>query len=279
MLPFLGIAEQMAVLNLNDVVHVPSGLCFLTSPSLFPSSVINLNKSGRALRRSAEVTQALVWCGERLLFSPVSSFLAYCSLKLIMTAKPSAKKYFRDASRVIMFSIHSWRNVGKVKCWRKKRPTLKALIILAQLWFPQITIQWKWMGGKKKKKSSTAFFFSPFSMKWGSHNFKWKPFLCLQWWLLNVVADCKAISTADLLLKSHKEGHNGLRHRFDFINGSYLWFWAEPYMLLSCHFVGEKNINSSFRETPLQVKSVSSFLYILPLKTCMCCKILTIWNL
>lgn len=47
----------MAVLNLNDVVHVPSGLCFLTSPLLFQPSVINLKKSSRTLRVAREVMQ------------------------------------------------------------------------------------------------------------------------------------------------------------------------------------------------------------------------------
>lgn len=45
----------MAVLNLNDVVHVPSGLCFLTTPLLFPSGVMNLKGSSRTLPRAAEV--------------------------------------------------------------------------------------------------------------------------------------------------------------------------------------------------------------------------------
>lgn len=45
----------MAVLNLNDVVHVPSGLCFLTTPLLFPSGVINLKGSSRTLGWAAEV--------------------------------------------------------------------------------------------------------------------------------------------------------------------------------------------------------------------------------
>lgn len=46
----------MAVLNLNDVVHVPSGLCFPTTPSLFPSGVMNLKGPRRTLRRAAEAS-------------------------------------------------------------------------------------------------------------------------------------------------------------------------------------------------------------------------------
>lgn len=40
-----GASKQMAVLNLNDVEHIPHVLCFLTSSLLFQSSVRNLTSS------------------------------------------------------------------------------------------------------------------------------------------------------------------------------------------------------------------------------------------
>lgn len=43
--------KQMVVLHLNDVVHVPGGLCFLTQPLLFCCSVINLQRYARTLER------------------------------------------------------------------------------------------------------------------------------------------------------------------------------------------------------------------------------------
>lgn len=67
----------MAVLNLNDVVHVPSGLCFLTSPLLFQSSVINLKESSRTLRGAAEVIKCRSDV-ERGCFASVSLSLIYC---------------------------------------------------------------------------------------------------------------------------------------------------------------------------------------------------------
>lgn len=87
----------------------------------------------------------------------------------------------------------------------------------------------KKMDERKNDKSSSffpffffffLFFFYHFSLKWSSDNFKWKPSLWIHWWLLRVVADCKAISNAEPLLKNHKEGQNGLRQRFDFTNES-----------------------------------------------------------
>lgn len=55
MLLFLGAMKQMAVLNLNDVVHVPCGLCFLPLPLVFQSAVINLSRSSRTLEGAAQL--------------------------------------------------------------------------------------------------------------------------------------------------------------------------------------------------------------------------------
>lgn len=56
--------KQMAVLNLNDIEHIPHGRCFLTSSLLFQSSVRNQKKlqeaSGIMLERSNMET--LLFC-------------------------------------------------------------------------------------------------------------------------------------------------------------------------------------------------------------------------
>lgn len=140
MLSFLGTTKQMAVLNLNDVAHVPSGLCFLTSPLLFQSSVINLKKSSRTLGGGAEVIEHRSKV-ERGCFSCVFYFL-----HIVHFNRSWLWMLKRNASCIIMFFIPSWHKVEKVKRWQKVAHWM--LIILAQWWFPQTTIQWKWMGEK-----------------------------------------------------------------------------------------------------------------------------------
>lgn len=93
-------------------------------------------------------------------------------------------------------------------------------------------------------------------MKWSSHNFKWKPSSWIHWWLLNVVADCKAISNADPLLKSSQRGTEWPTAKIWLYKWVFFLFLNGPFMLLSCSFSG-KYMKSSFRENTASLSQAS----------------------
>lgn len=150
MLLILGTPKQMAVLNLNDVVHIPSGLCFLTMPLLFLSTVINLSWS--------DITRVCRGNTVQDVRKDCSSF-DVCVCESLLSA---LKKTFPDGFCVIFYSIHSWRKLIKMKTVEKpkcrlKQPTPNSLITLGQLWFSISKIQWKVMNPHPPQTNSTFF--------------------------------------------------------------------------------------------------------------------------
>lgn len=147
-------------------------------------------KSNRALGRGVEVTPHWSDVG-RGCFLCVSSFLHIARLNWswLWILKENTREQKCSWCNHVFRSLF-WHKVEKAKCWKKKKKssTLNALIILAQWWFPQTTIQWKW--------KCTAFFHHLVQNE--AHIISnGNPTYGYTGDCSNVVADCKASSTAD----------------------------------------------------------------------------------
>lgn len=151
------------------------------------------------------------------------------------------------------FFVPSWHKVEKSKMLTKKAPHWMFWLYWLSGDFHRQQYNENKRGGKK---SSTAFFHhlvqnEAHIISNGNSTYGYTGDCS------NVVADCKASSTAALLLKSLKEWQSGLWQRFDCTNECSSCFWANHLCYLPAFM--ESTWNPPSGKT-LQVKSVHSIL-------------------